>query len=133
MAFETHLWDNDPAAQRLGVVVDELTDGRAQIRLAVGDDHINGLGVCHGGITFFLADTALAYAASGDGDLHASTSANITYTAPVRRGDTLTAVAERVNTTGRSSVYDVRVTDQHNTTVAMFRGQATRIDPSRFA
>jgi hypothetical protein len=41
-------------------------------------------------------------------------------------------VAERINTSGRSSVYDVRVTDQHGATVALFRGQATRIDPSRF-
>ena len=56
----------------------------------------------------------------------------ISYLAPGRLGDRLTAVAEEVQLKGRSGIYDVTVTNQEGTVIAEFRGMSRAIPGNLF-
>ena len=45
----------------VGIEFVELHEDGATMRLEIGEEHLNGAGVVHGGVTFTLADSALGY------------------------------------------------------------------------
>lgn len=51
-----------PLAERLGVRFVELGAGRAVLECDVDASHHNPVGVVHGGLAFFLMDTAMGFA-----------------------------------------------------------------------
>lgn len=117
------MWANDRASASLGMKVAEVSNGRAQVKMSVRVDMLNGLDVCHGGIIFSLADTAMAFAANAGNDTAFAVTADMTWLRPGREGDLLTALATEQETAGRTGVYDVSVTNQHGEVVALFRGR----------
>ena len=50
---------------------------------------VNGFGVCHGGVTFSLADSALAFASNTHGKVTVAIENGISYPSPVSAGDVL--------------------------------------------
>lgn len=116
------LWNDDSASQRLGMEMDHLAPGEATLSMQVTEAMSNGHGTCHGGYIFTLADSAFAFACNGYNQRTVGQHASITYLAPGRLGDRLTATAREVSRQGRSGVYDVRVTNQDGVHVAEFRG-----------
>ncbi len=118
------LMTRDHAAQRLGIVLEEIRPGQARMRMAVAHDMVNSHAICHGGLIFALADTAFAYACNARNRTSLAQSCTITYLASARAGDVLTAVCEEAASSGRSGVYDVRVVDQEGRLIALFRGQS---------
>jgi acyl-CoA thioesterase len=83
---------------------------------------LNGFGVCHGGVTFALADSALAFASNTHGQITMSIENSITYPKGVFEGDVLTAVAEEESATNRLAFYRVTVRSATDEIVALFRG-----------
>ena len=123
---------HDAFSRWLGLEVTALTPGRCICRMAVRGEMVNGFGVAHGGIIFALADSALAFASNTGGKVNVSIDNSISYPAPVHAGDVLTAVAEEESRTNRLGFFRVRVTNQDNQAVALFRGtvyQTTRDHP----
>ncbi|MEM8851392.1 MAG: hydroxyphenylacetyl-CoA thioesterase PaaI [Pseudomonadota bacterium] len=116
------MWSQDAASAWLGMELASVDEGTATLRLTVEARHCNGHGFCHGGITFALADSAFAFACNSRNQATVAQHNSITYTAPGRLGDTLTATATEVSLTGRSGVYDVAVTNQAGEAIALFRG-----------
>lgn len=116
----------DAFSQWLGVNVLEVRPCAAVVRMTVRDEMVNGFGVCHGGVTFALADSALAFASNTHGRVTVSIENGITYPAPVHAGDVLTATAEEESATERLAFYRVGVTNQEGATVAVFRGTVYR-------
>lgn len=121
------LWDGDATSQRLGMTLGGIAPGTATLSMTVTDAMVNGHGTCHGGYIFTLADSAFAFACNGYNQRTVGQQAAITYLAPARPGDTLTATAHEVSRQGRSGVYDVRVTTQDGTHIAEFRGHARTV------
>jgi acyl-CoA thioesterase len=101
--------------------------GTATLTLEVAAHHCNGHGICHGGITFALADSAFAFACNSRNQATVAQHNAITYIAPAQLGDTLTATARELSLTGRSGIYDIRVADQDDRTVAEMRGLSRAI------
>jgi acyl-CoA thioesterase len=112
----------------LGAELVDVGPDACTLRMAVREEMLNGFGVCHGGITFSLADSALAFASNTHGRVTVSVDTAITYPAAVRRGDTLTAVAAREGASNRLAFYRVTVRNQDGETVALFRGTVYRTD-----
>ena len=106
----------------LGLEVVEVRPGACTVRMTVRDEMTNGFGVCHGGVTFSLADSALAFACNTRGGLTMSIENAIGYPAPARPGDVLTAVAEEESGGRRVRFYRVSVTNARGEPVAHFRG-----------
>ena len=87
----------------------------------------NGLDVCHGGIVFALADTAMAFASNARGGTNLAAHAAIDWLAPAKVGDALSAVATETFHDGRTGFYDVSVIRADGTTVAVFHGRTKKV------
>ncbi|MFF4835354.1 hydroxyphenylacetyl-CoA thioesterase PaaI [Streptomyces sp. NPDC001315] len=114
----------DACAHAHGIIVEEAGDGHSRLSLTVRPDMLNSHGICHGGIIFLLADTALAYAANAGETPAVSTGAQVHYLAPARPGDTLSATCRAVHQGPKSGLYDVVVAHQDGDVIATFRGQS---------
>ena len=112
----------DAYSRWLGVELRAVAPGRCVLGMTVRDDMVNGFGVCHGGVTFGLADSALAFACNTRGGVTMSIENSIGYPAPARPGDVLTAVAEAESAGRRVGFYRVSVTNQRGEPVGHFRG-----------
>jgi acyl-CoA thioesterase len=121
------LWDGDSTSQRLGMALDRIAPGEATLSMTVTPEMSNGHGTCHGGYIFTLADSAFAFACNAYNQRVVGQHASITYLAPARLGDRLTAIATETSRQGRSGVYDVRVTNQDGTHIAEFRGHSRTV------
>jgi acyl-CoA thioesterase len=122
----------DAASKWMGMRIVSVDEGRAELQLTVAGHHCNGHGICHGGVTFSLADSAFAFACNSRNQSTVAQNNMITFVAPARAGDTLTATASEVSLTGRSGIYDVRVTNQHGATVAEMRGLSRAVKGQLF-
>jgi acyl-CoA thioesterase len=121
------MWADDNASPWFGMEIVEVGEGHATLSLTVEPHHANGHGICHGGVTFSLADSAFAFACNSRNQNTVAQTNTITYIAPGRVGDRLTAVAREISLTGRSGIYDVTVTNQDGTVIAEFRGNSRAI------
>ncbi|MDO6478771.1 hydroxyphenylacetyl-CoA thioesterase PaaI [Shimia thalassica] len=126
------MWAGDRASQDLGMSIAEVDEGRAVLNLTVAERHANGHGICHGGITFALADSAFAFACNSRNQSTVAQHNMISYLAPGRLGDVLTATATELSLTGRSGIYDVKVTNQNAIVIAEFRGFSRAIKGQLF-
>ena len=113
---------HDAFSRWLGVEVVHVAPQRATVRMTVRDEMANGFGVCHGGVTFALADSALAFASNTRGTVALSIENAIGYPTPARPGDVLVATAEPDSTGGRVGFYRVTVANQRGEAVGHFRG-----------
>ncbi len=126
------MWTGDQASQSLGMSLDHIDEGTAALSLTVSEHHTNGHGNCHGGIIFALADSAFAFACNSRNQATVAQHNSITYVAPAKQGDQLTATATEISLTGRSGIYDVRVTNDQGAVVAVFRGHSRTIRGTLF-
>ena len=116
------MWKNDKASQWLGMSLTSIDEGSAVLSLTVEPQHTNGLGICHGGISFTLADTAFAFACNSRNQATVAQHNTISYLTAAKLGDVLTATAKEVSLIGKNGIYDVTVTNQAGATIAEFRG-----------
>lgn len=121
------MWADDNASKWTGMEITHVDEGTATLELTVEAHHCNGHGICHGGVTFLLADSAFAFACNSRNQVTVAQHNLINYLAPGRQGDRLTAVAQEVSLTGRSGIYDVKVTNQDGQAIAQFRGMSRAI------
>ena len=126
-ACATAMWAEDLASQRLGMVLEDVGPGRAVLSMTVTDDMVNGHGSAHGGFIFTLADSAFAFACNTVDQRSVGQQASITYLAPARAGDCLTATAVERARPGRSGLYDVTVTGPDGGVIAEFRGHSRTV------
>lgn len=116
----------DAFSRWLGIELVAVAPREATVRMMVRRDMTNGFGVCHGGVTFSLADSALAFASNTAGMVTMSIDCSMTYPVAVSVGDLLTAVATEEAASGKLAYYRVQVTRQDLTVVALFRGTVYR-------
>lgn len=99
----------DPFVRHCGIEFVDGGPGHATVRMAVGPEHLNFNGTCHGGATFTLADTAFGLASNSYGVVAAGIAAHATFHVAVREGDLLVARATEANRGRRTAVYRVDV------------------------
>lgn len=126
------MWSDDHASAWFGMAIDAVDEGTAVLSMQVERHHCNGHGMCHGGVTFSLADSAFAFACNSRNQVTVAQTNAITYVAPAQMGDRLTATAREVSLTGRSGIYDVTVTNQDGKVIAEFRGGSRAIKGQLF-
>ena len=116
------IWEDDIASRTMGMKLENIDEGKAELSLVVSESHLNGHQICHGGITFSLADSAFAFACNSRNQLTVAHHNIISYIAPAFLGDKLVAKATELALNGRNGIYDVKVTNQRNEVIAEFRG-----------
>lgn len=120
------MYDNDPFSKWLGIERVVVEAGKCVLRLSVRNEMLNGFAIAHGGITYSLADSCLAFAANSHGIQCLSVETSISHTRAVKEGDILTATSEEKSLSRSIGIYHITITDQRNTTVALFQGTVYR-------
>ncbi|KRO63699.1 MAG: thioesterase [Cryomorphaceae bacterium BACL11 MAG-121015-bin20] len=116
----------DAFSQWLGIEILEITKGYCKLKMIVRKEMTNGFDIAHGGISYSLADSALAFAANSDGIQSLSVETSIAHTKKVMSGDTLIAETQEVSKNDKSAVYNINITNQDNIEVAHFKGKVYR-------
>lgn len=120
------MWREDDASQGLGMEILRIGPGEAVLAMTVKPHMVNGHGIAHGGFIFTLADSAFAFACNSRNERAVAAQCNIAFVRPGRLGDRLVAVAREISRTGRSGIYDVRVTAD-DAVVAELRGHSRTV------
>lgn len=121
------MWAEDRASQGLGMALEHVSAGRAELSMTVREDMTNGHGIAHGGFIFSLADSAFAFACNSHGQRAVAAGCQISYLAPARLGDRLIAKGEERYREGRNGITDVTVLREDGTVIAEFRGHSRTI------
>ena len=119
--------EKDYASKALGIQIVSSASGRSVLSMSVRQDMLNGLGACHGGMIFSLADTAFAHACNSGNKPTVASGCTIDYIAPGKQGDMLTAHAVERSRSGRTGIYDVEVFNQNKQLIAVFRGRSYQL------
>ena len=129
-AIVDHMMRNDAFSAWLGIEVIEAAPGEAFLAMTVREEMTNGFGIAHGGITYSLADSALAFAANGGGVQSLSVETSIHHLAPVKTGDQLQARATQISETRKTGLYQIDITNTSGERVAWFKGTVYRTSKS---
>jgi acyl-CoA thioesterase len=121
------MWKEDDASKGLGMEIVEIKPGQATLTMTVKPNMVNGQRIAHGGFIFTLADSAFAFACNTYNERSVAGEGNITFIRPGKLGDLLVATAREISRSGRSGIYDVRVT-AGDLVIAEFRGHSRTID-----
>src|SRR5689334_15138298 len=120
------MWKEDDASSGLGMKIVEVGPGRATLSMTVQPHMVNGQRIAHGGFIFTLADSAFAFACNSHNVKAVAAQGDITFIRPGKLGDVLVASAREISRSGRSGIYDVRVT-AGDVVIAEFRGLSSTI------
>ena len=120
------MWAEDSACQALDMRVLEVRAGYARMDMGVTEKMVNGHGTCHGGYIFTLADSAFAFACNNRNNLSVALDTSINFLKPVHVDDVLTAEATEIHNGRTTGLYQIRVINQHDHLVALFKGNCFR-------
>ena len=124
--------NGDAFSNWLGIEILEITNSFCRLKLKVREEMTNGFKIAHGGITYSLADSCLAFAANADGLQAVSIETSISHTKKVTSGDTLTATSKQINKSSKTALYYVTIINQNNQEVAHFKGTVFRTEKEWF-
>ncbi len=119
------MMSRDLFSQWLGVERMEEGNGFCTLRMTVRTEMCNGFDIAHGGITYSLADSALAFASNSHGQHAVSIETSISHVKPLKPGDVITAFAKEKSRTNRIGIYEVTVL-RGEEMVALFKGTVFR-------
>lgn len=120
------MYNNDWFSQWLGIERVEIKPGRCVLKMKIRKEMLNGFAIAHGGITYSLADSALAFASNSHGRMSVSIETSISHVISLKEGDVITAIAEEKSITNKLAIYDIRVVNQDDKAVALFKGTVYR-------
>jgi acyl-CoA thioesterase len=120
------MWKDDGASQGLGMEILDVKAGQATLAMTVKPHMVNGHGIAHGGFIFLLADSTFAFACNSRNERAVAAQCNISFIKPGKLGDKLVATAREISWTGRSGIYDVRVTVD-GVAIAELRGHSRTV------
>lgn len=120
------MMSTDYFSQWLGIEGVEHREGFCRIKMEVRREMLNGFGIVHGGVTFGLADSALAFAANSYNVLSVTLDGFITYPNPGKKGDTLIAEAREKTSNKKTAMYDVTVRNQNGLPIGLYRATVYR-------
>ena len=113
---------NDPYSQWLGVKIDSVKKGEVIVSLSVKPAMLNGFSIAHGGITYALSDSCLAFSANSYGQQAVSIETSISHIAPVFENDMLQTRVKEISRTNKIGIYHIDIVNQHEVVVSNFKG-----------
>lgn len=126
IAIVAKMYDHDPMSQWLGIQRIQIAPGHVILQMTVRSEMLNGFAIAHGGISYCLADSALAFAANSHGIQAVSIETSISHVTPVKEGDVIIAETQEINLTKSTGLYYVEVRDEGGKKVAFFKGTVFR-------
>ena len=125
------MFANDYFSQWLGIERVKVEPGHCVLKMKIRKEMLNGFGIAHGGITYSLADSALAFASNSHGRKSLSIETSISHTVSIKQGDEIIATAKEINLSNKLGIYYIDITKE-DTTIALFRGTVYRTSKEWF-
>ena len=116
----------DCFAKSIGAQLTEIREGYARAELTVEERHLNGAGVCQGGVIYTLADLAFAAVANCHGTLTLGISNTITFLKSAQLGEHLIAECTETFDHHRLPYCDLKITSHNGDLLATMTGLAYR-------
>lgn len=124
--YRQHIIDKmlskDAYSQWMGMELLKADLGLAVVSMTVRTEMCNGFGIAHGGISYALADSTLAFASNTYPDIVAvSIETSISHYTPIKAGSELIAKASEINKSRKIGQYLVHIY-QDDVLAALFKG-----------
>lgn len=113
---------SDAFSQWLGIELISIEKGSCSLSCVVKPDMLNGFHIVHGGITYSIADSCLAFASNSHGLQCVSIETSISHIKKVTLDDQLTATSREISRNKKTGIYEISVYNQKNELVAIFKG-----------
>ena len=127
MTLQERLNNDDRFAKSIGAQLTTVREGYACAELSIEERHLNGAGVCQGGVMYTLADLAFAAVANSHGILSLGISNTITFIKSAQLGERLKAEClEQVNH-HRLPYCDIKISNEQGEILAMMTGLGYRM------
>src|SRR5690606_22193766 len=123
-----YMLNQDEFSKWMGIKLVEVREKYCLLEMPVKAEMINGLKTVHGGITFSLADSALAFSSNNTNEASVALHCVINFTKAVRMGDVLRAESVLLSDTRKTGIYDISIKNQDQVLVASFRGTVYKIE-----
>ena len=120
------MMNKDYFSQWLGIERLEERDGFCKLKMTIRKEMCNGFEIAHGGISYSLADSALAFASNSHGRHAVSVETSISHIKPLKANDIIIATAEEKSRSNKIAIYEVRVEKESGELVALFKGTVFR-------
>lgn len=118
---------NDYFSQWLGIEILETNLGSCKLKMTIRKEMLNGFGIAHGGITYSLADSALAFASNSHGMKSVSVETSISHTESLKEHDVIIAEATEEKCSNKIGIYTIKIYNQSTRAiVALFKGTVYR-------
>jgi acyl-CoA thioesterase len=115
----------EPFAQALNIELVELGDGHSVVEMVYDPEKMNNIyDRAHGGALFGLIDEAFETSAQTKGTIAVALNVNVSYVASPIPGVRLRAEARQVSRTRKTSIFDIKVTDQDGNLIAVCQALA---------
>ena len=112
----------DKFSQWLDISVKLIEKGKCMLSCEVKEEMVNGFNVAHGGITYSLSDSTMAFASNSYGFKCMSIETSISHLKKVMTGDILTSKSYEIKRGKSIAIYEVKIVNQHNQLVSHFKG-----------
>jgi acyl-CoA thioesterase len=112
----------DAFSNWLGIELIHISNGCCEIKMSVTKEMLNGFEILHGGISYSLSDSALAFAANTYGNKCVSIETSISHLKPVGPKEILKAIATELHRGKSIGVYEVSVFNELNEKISIFKG-----------
>jgi len=116
------MMSSDSFSNWLGIEVVRIEAGYCELRMTTRSEMTNGFGILHGGISYSLADSALAFAANSFGRHALSIETSISHHKKVASNEVITAEASPIAIGEKFSNFSVIIKNAENEVVASFKG-----------
>src|ERR1700754_68965 len=100
---------NDHFSEWLGITIMDQKEAYCKLSMKIKKEMLNGFGIAHGGISYSLADSALAFASNACGPKSVSIETSISHISSLKEQDELVAEALCEAETGKLGHYKVNV------------------------
>jgi len=118
------MMDKDQFSQWLGIQVNHIDLGSCSLSCTVKKEMLNGFSIAHGGISYALADSTLAFAANSHGVQCYSIETSISHLKKVFEKDILTTTSKEISREDKTGLYHIDVHNQKKELVATLKGTA---------
>lgn len=122
------MMSKDAFSKWLGIKIFAVEEGYCKLEMTTREEMVNGFGILHGGITYSLADSALAFASNSRGNHAVSIDTQISHLKKVGANEKLTAISREISSSKSVGVYQIEISNSDNILVAIFKGTVFRMD-----
>ena len=116
------MMEKDAFSKWMQISILSIEKGSCVLQTTIHKEMLNGFDIAHGGISYSLSDSALAFSANAYGYQCVSIETSISHIRPVFENDVLTVTCREVHRGKTIGIYSIEINNQEFKLVSKFKG-----------